>query len=97
MQLYLLRRHVHSLPLPISSEQGTNKPGTRNEEMGNDGNIKREMKKCFITACPLCIQQHLLERTSATGDSGEEVEHMHDQLNTQKVQDGQNLFMCSIS
>ena len=35
-------------------------------------------------ACPLCIQKHLLERTSATGDSGEEVEHMHDQLNTQK-------------
>ena len=35
-------------------------------------------------ACPLCIQQHLLERTSATGDSGEEVEHML-QLNTQKV------------
>ena len=35
-------------------------------------------------ACPLRIQQHLLERTSATGDSGEEVEHMHDQLNTQK-------------
>ena len=41
-------------------------------------------------ACPLCIQQHLLEWTSATGDSGhgEQVEiiaswHMH-QLNTQK-------------
>ena len=50
------------------------------------GNGKREMKKwafSFITACPLCIQQHLLEWTSATGDSGEEVEHMH-QLNTQK-------------
>ena len=35
-------------------------------------------------ACLLCIQQHLLEQTSATGDSREEVEHMHDQLNTQK-------------
>ena len=34
-------------------------------------------------ACHLCIQQHLLEQTSATGDSAEEVEHMH-QLNTQK-------------
>ena len=30
-------------------------------EMGNGGNGKREMKKwafSFITACPLCIQQH---------------------------------------
>ena len=51
--------------------------------MGNDGNIKREMKKCFITACPLCIQQHLLERTSATGNSGERVKTMH-HLNAQK-------------
>ena len=57
-------------------------------EMGNwkRQKWKREMKKmgiffhnCII-ACPLCIQQHLLERTSATGDSGEKVENMH-QLN----------------
>ena len=51
---------------------------------GGNGNGKREMKKMGILlhnciACPLCIQQHL-ERTSVTGDSGEEVEHMHDQL-----------------
>ena len=59
-------------------------------EMGNDGNGgngKREMKKGVFLhtciACHLCIQQHLLELTSATGDSGEEVEHMN-QLNTQK-------------
>ena len=51
------------------------------------GNGKREMKNGFHNsiACPFCIQQHLLERTSATGDSREEVEYMHDQLNTQKV------------
>ena len=47
-----------------------------------------EMKKMGIflhncIACHLYIQQHLLERTSATGDSREEVEHMH-QLNAQK-------------
>ena len=56
-------------------------------EMGNGGNGKREMKNGFHNsiACPFCIQQHLLERTSATGDSREEVEYMHDQLNTQKV------------
>ena len=58
------------------SHRGTGK--TRNEEMemGNGRNGKREMKKwafSFITACSLCIQQHLLERTSATGGSGEEV------------------------
>ena len=38
-------------------------------------------------ACPLCIQQHLLERTFATGDSGEEVERTQQLkiwLNTQK-------------
>ena len=60
-------------------------------EIENGGNGKREtgglkmgisLHNCI--ACPLCIQQHLLERTSATGDSGEEVEHMHDQLSTQK-------------
>ena len=33
-----------------------------------------DKKMFFITACPLCTQQHLLEWTSATGDSGEEVE-----------------------
>ena len=58
-------------------------------EMGNGGNGKREMQKMGIflhncIACHLCIQQHLLEWTSATGDSGEELEHMH-QLNTQKT------------
>ena len=54
-------------------------------EMGNGkrGNGKREMVFSCI-ACPLCIQQHLLERTCAKRDSGEEVDHMHDQLNTQK-------------
>ena len=66
------------------SKKGTGK--TRNEM----GNGKREMKMgIFIhncIACPPCIQQHLLEQTSATGDSGEEV-----------VQDGQNLFMGSTS
>ena len=60
-------------------------------EMGNGKQWKWEtgdekmgifLHSCI--ACPLCIQQHLLEQTSATGDSGEEVEHMHDQLNTQK-------------
>ena len=88
-------------------------------EMGNGKQQKWEtgdekmgifLHNCI--ACPLCIQQHLLERTSATGDSGEEVEHMHDQLNTQKkyyrpsrvlcgcviiIQDMQNLFMGSTS
>ena len=73
-----------------SQQQMTGTGKTRNEEMemGNGGNGKLEMKKMGIflhncIACHLCIQQHLLERTSATGDSGEEVEHMH-QLNTQK-------------
>ena len=46
--------------------------GTGDEKMGIF------LHNCIT--CPLCIQQHLLEQTSATGDSGEEVEHMH-QLN----------------
>ena len=49
--------------------------------MGNGKRRKWEMpgeaddeKISIITACPLRIQQQLLERTSATGNSGEEVE-----------------------
>ena len=58
-------------------------------EMGN-GKLGDEKMGIFhhnCIACPLCIQQHLLEWTSATGDSGEEVQrlqHMH-QVNTQKI------------
>ena len=50
---------------------------TRNEEMemGNGGDEKMGIFLHNCIACPLCIQQHLLERTSTTGDSGEEVEH----------------------
>ena len=66
-------------------------PGkTRNEEMEMryGGNGKREMEKrafSFITALhALFAFSNLLEQTSATGDSREKVEHMHDQLNTQK-------------
>ena len=63
--------------LPTTLVGGTGK--TRNKEI-EMGNRKREMKKMgiFLHNCiafPLCIQQHLLEQTSATGDSGEEVEH----------------------
>ena len=60
------------------------KPGTRNEEMRNGkrwkwktteiGNQMGDENFSFISACPFCIQQHLLERTSATRDSGEEVQ-----------------------
>ena len=56
------------------------KPGTRNEEMGNGKQRKRETGDekwafSFITACPLCVQQHLLQQTPATGDNhGEKVE-----------------------
>ena len=57
---------------------GTGK--TRNEEMelGNGRRRKLETgdEKIFLhincIVCPLCIQQHLLERTSATGDSRED-------------------------
>ena len=83
---YSLESHVTFGEMSQYIASGTGK--TRNKErikkwkletaeMGNGGNGKREMKKwafSFITACPLCIQQHLLERTSATGDSGDEVE-----------------------
>ena len=37
------------------------------------------------TACLLCIQQHLLEQTSATGDNGEGVETIAYQYYTQTV------------
>ena len=58
---------------------GTGK--TRNDEMEiGTGDEKMGIFLHNCITCPLCIQQHLLEQTSATGDSGEEVEHMH-QLN----------------
>ena len=49
------------------------KPGTRKWKWETgDEKIGIFLHNCI--ACPLCIQQHLLEWTSATGDSGEEVE-----------------------
>ena len=82
------------------------KPGTRNEEMRNGkrwkwktteiGNQMGDENFSFISACPFCIQQHLLERTSATRDSGEEVEHMQ-QLNAQKSIDHTECCGCVTS
>ena len=51
-----------------TTAKGTGK--TRNEERRNG---KQEIKSGHLTACSLCIQQHL-EWTSATGVSREEVE-----------------------
>ena len=56
--------------------------------MGNGRNGKQEMKKwafSFITALDAFFAFSNTPWTSATGDSGEEVEYMHDQLNTKKV------------
>ena len=74
------------LVLPVPRHQTLSawelvKPGMRKEElgngkreMGNDGNRKQEIKTNLHARQALCIQQYFLERTSATGDSTEEVE-----------------------
>ena len=80
-------RHVRGMGLCESSVSLANigelvKPGTKKWKW-ETGDEKMGIFLHNYIACSLCIQQHLLEQTSATGDSREEVEHMH-QLNTQK-------------